>query len=529
MAFYSVREVGSIGLVRDQPPFAMTEKSWTEATNVKFRGLYTGGALGYAKAFSTAPAVPPFFLLDVISANQENFVVYAGGAKVYAYDGTTHSNITRQVSSVDVDYHATVDLNWTGGVLEGVPILSNRLDVPQMWVPVSATTRLQDLTAWDSTWRCRALRPFRGFLVALGLTKGAVEYPQMVKWSSSSDPGSVPASWDEASTTNDAGETTLADTPGACVDCASLGGINVVYKEDSIWLMQYVGGQFIFNFAPQTKMIGLMAQGCLTELPGPRHVVFGLDDIVMFDGRGVTSIVEQRIRASVFGGFNYERKNRTFMINDSQNHEVWMCYPESGEEYATRALVWNWQIDAFTFRDIPASLHGIFGGAAVLNPATTWDATTETWDDIQGTWDSMGSKKSESLIVASPLNTLAYRLNFGTSADGASMISRLERTGIMLPSDSKSGPNDLILKTVRGIRLGIDGEIGAIVDVSVGFQQTKEGPITWKVPVPFVIGQDTKVDCLLTGRLFAFRIEAPITMTWRLVEYGFDFAPRGVF
>src|SRR5690606_3249873 len=90
--------------------------------------------------------------------------VYTDNEKVYVSDGTTQSNITRQTSSVDVDYTATLEQKWSATWLSGVMVLNNQVDIPQMWNPMTLGTKLQALTAWPTTYRAKFIRPFGRFL-----------------------------------------------------------------------------------------------------------------------------------------------------------------------------------------------------------------------------------------------------------------------------------------------------------------------------------------------------------------------------
>ena len=253
MPTISVNAVGQYGVMRDMQPHELPLNAWSDSRNMHFVNGYAEKILGHSQVFNT-PSIAPYFLLPV-EGSSTYFWVYAGLAAVYVWDGGVHTNLTRAVGGA---YGATVDGNWTGDVLGGVPVLNNGVDDPQMWLPVSPSQPLQLLSNWPANTKCNALRAFKNYLVALDVTKAAVRSAQMVKWSHPAAAGAVPSSWDPTDATKDAGEVMLAETADFCVDCAPMRDVNIIYKENSVYAMQFVGGTNIFRFPPLFKSVGIL-------------------------------------------------------------------------------------------------------------------------------------------------------------------------------------------------------------------------------------------------------------------------------
>ena len=267
MPMLTVTDVGSIGVVTDVDPVLLPPNAWTGAANVRFADNEAQKITGHSSV--ATPTVTPYYLLPVTKSTTA-YWVYAGLDKVYSWNGTSHTNITRQSVGVDVDYTGGAADYWTGGVLNNVLILNNGLDDPQMWV----NTKLESLT-WDSgaTWGSKSysantIRPYKNFLVALNWTDGTNKYPQTVYWSNQADPNTVPSDWDFADPANEAGTAELASTQGIILDGEQLRDAFIVYKEDAIHLMQFVGGTFVMNFKDVSKTTGALAQRCAKEFYG---------------------------------------------------------------------------------------------------------------------------------------------------------------------------------------------------------------------------------------------------------------------
>jgi hypothetical protein len=367
---------------------------------------------GHIQVFNP-PTVPPYFAMPV--ATLTNYMwLYAGLNKVYLYDGV-HNNITRQTAAVDVNYSATAELNWTGALLGGVPIINNGVDVPQQLLPVSSSTKLTALTAWPATYTAGSMRAFKQFLVALDITKSSVHYHHMVKWSNQADPGAVPTTWDETDATNDAGEFELKESGGSLIDSISLRDINVIYKEDEIWGQQFVGGNYIFRFYKILGQLGALSRRCAVEAFTGIHAVFGFDDIVKHDGQNAKSILDGRLRSYLFNNLDSTYYARSFIALNNPMKEVWFCYPETGSSLPNRALVWNYLRDTVGIRDLTGYAHMESGQ---INPGTTsdqWDLAVGDWSSDSQTWGERLFTPSQNRSLAIVPGESAYAQFFGAA------------------------------------------------------------------------------------------------------------------
>jgi hypothetical protein len=186
-------------------------------------------------------------------------------------------------------------------VFGGIPILNNSSDVPQMWSPVNFSTPqlLQDLSNWPSGVTCKSIAGFKQFMIAMDVTKSSTNYPRMIKWSTGSSFNSVPSSWDETSATLDAGEYELADTMGAIMLGKQLRDSFIIYKDDSIWGMNFIGPPFVFRFYEITNQFGALSRHSVIEVEGG-HVVLANGDLLMCDGQSVKSLMTQKMRRYLF-------------------------------------------------------------------------------------------------------------------------------------------------------------------------------------------------------------------------------------
>src|SRR3990172_8156242 len=82
------------GMNRDQPPFELAPGIWSDLTNVRTTNGAEEPVGGMAEIHT--PTVTPYWL-GLYQTSSTRFIIEAGIAKVYSYDGTTETQITRVV------------------------------------------------------------------------------------------------------------------------------------------------------------------------------------------------------------------------------------------------------------------------------------------------------------------------------------------------------------------------------------------------------------------------------------------------
>lgn len=524
---YPVNNLGSIGIISDLPAQELPLNAWTDGRNVRFRDGAVEKFTGHIEVYAT-PNVAPYFLLPVPSPTAF-FWVYAGLAKVGATDGSTHADITRAVGG---DYTTDANIGWTGTVFEGFAILNNGADIPQMWTP-SLANDLVNLTAWDTNWRARSLRSIKRYLVALDITKTATRHPYMIKWSHQAPSNSVPTSWNEADQTVDAGEWNLSSEGGFILDAIPLRDDLIVYKESQTWLMQYIGGIEVFRFLKKFGEIGALSRKCAIEFFSGKHCVFAGDDLILHDGQQAVSLLTDKMRKSMLNRIDSGFYSRSFVVANYPGKEVWACFPEVSQPLPNIALVWNWEKNTVGLRELPGTPHI---AAGIVNPV----ATTETWGGAVGTWEtdtvSWGDRSFDpsqrKMLMAAPNVTKLYNPDTSNQFDGVNMTAFVERKGLGFPLKKDQPPDYETVKRLRGIWPRISGTVGGVVNVYAGVQNKVDGPITYDVPFPFVIGTSDYVDCLgalPSSRLHALKFESTSDIAWRLEGYEVDVVRDGSY
>ena len=524
MPVFPISNVGQTGIVTDRLCTELPFNAWSGGKNVRFKDGYAEKILGESEFLT--PSVVPYWLLPV-GTPSSYFWLYAGLAKVFVWDGTNHTDLTRAAGG---DYIANAQNNWTGCVLGGIPVINNGLDDPQMWSPVSIAQKLQLLTNWPANTKAGALRAYKNFLVALDVTKIGVRIPQMVKWSHGAPAGGIPSTWDPADATKDAGEYVLAETGGMCIDCLPLRDMNVIYKDDSIHGMQYIGGVSIFRFLKMFKDQGALSRRCVVEIPPGRHAVFAQGDVIWHDGQMMKSVLDGKMRSWLFNRIDNNNISKSFAYLNYAKSEVWFCFCETGQSVPNLAVVWNYAQDTTTVRDLTGVSHIEPGLINITAVADTWAGDTQPWQSDTTVWGSKNFNPANlSPVEAGTTATRLLRADDTNRFSDVDITAFLERKGLGIPFKATAPPDMSTMKFFDTCWPRIEGTLGGVVQVSFGVHDKPLDDPVYGPTQDFVIGTSTKLDVLMSGRLFAIKFRSTTNTQWRLSGYEIDVRPLGSF
>ena len=596
--------VGSIGIIKDVPPYNLPQGAWSDGNNVRFLDNGVKKIAGYKEVMATCPFAP-YYIHPYLTANGLYYWIAYGATDIAVWTGTSWVDITRQAtlqlngavtagdSSITVDTGAaltalatsgtlrigidtgttnqyeeltytardtatgvitlsgtaayahpdnttvypagstttsdddyganTSSRRWTATNLNGLVVATNGFDTPQMWplssgIPSTATP-FRELQNWPANAKCKSIRAFRTFLVGLNWDRDNQE-PRLVKWSTEASYGSPPSTWDETDATLDAGEYELSDTPGDIIDGLPLGDSFLIYKEDSIYVMNYVGTPYIFSFKLLSPTVGALSKEAIKEFDGG-HFFIGNSDCYVCNGQTVTPLLSNKDRRAMFEDLSGDNYQKCFVAADYVRNEMLACFPSANSDVVDKALIWNWKDNTFSFRDLPDTSH-INQGIIDITVGATWDASSETWDTGTGNWGERNyDNVKKNLVFCDVTNTKIFRDSFGNKKDTADMTSYIERTGLDL-NDPQS------VKFVSAVYPQIEVSGNNSVNVYVGRQISTEQGITWEGPVAFNPNTQSKVSCRVSGKYFGIKVESTSDIDWKLHGVAFEVQQRGL-
>lgn len=510
--------LGSIGIIADTEPRQLSAEAWTEGGNVRFVDNKVVSMRGHEEVFAS-PLYEPWFL-QPLRKNDDYFWFYASQNDIGVTDGTNHAT----VSETSGGYSTSLDTNWTSATLPGgVLVLNNGSEPPQQWTGSSISDTFANLSSWPASTVCNVLRSVGNFLVAMDVTESSIRTPELVRWSTRADPGSVPSSWDYTDPTQRAGRTALR-TPGPIVDAFILRESLAIYQEQHVTIMSEIGGNNVFQFRPILSQIGALNRNCVGQMRN-HHVVFSFDDLIMHDGVSVRSIADRRVRRNLFNSIDGANYERSFLaINYAQN-EVWFCYPTSGATYCTQAWIWNWVYDTWTKRDLPNVAHAAHG---VINTQASqqFDDSTGDFDIEPGIFDEGNLTGAQlGFMLGDSTNTKLFQADKTNRFDTEDVRAYVQREALPLGVDDQFDLNKV--KFIREIIPYVTGTEGGELEVYIGTRDSLEDGTLWNGPFVYTIGTSHKLDMRISGRIIDIRFESDANIEWELTGYRVEYRIQG--
>lgn len=512
------------GLNTDLAPWDLPEGFLTDVLNVRITGNTLRAFGGYLTEQILPDGVEPGFLMAVPTSGA-NYWLIAAQNSVWAYDGSAFTDISNPEGYAAI----TSPDDWVGCYLGAIPIINHRLSPPEYWSPQSPGQPMQDLP-WSPgvTWRdegnlCRVMRSYKNFLIAMDLQEGAVEQPYALRWSDVADTNGLPPTWDETDPTNLSGKTSLGGDGGRIIDGLTLRDTFVIYRERGITIMDFVGGQFVFNFRHLSTGVGILSPDCIVEAEGI-HYILADGDLYAFDGNSLKSLINNRLRSRLLGRVNIDNFPKSYVAHNQAVKEVWFCLPEDDATYPNIAYVYNYEDGTFSLRELPECSHIAYGPKST--PLQSWDSWGEIWDAATGVWgNAIITPQDETLYGVQkakddPPGDVADLLviDRGGNDDGQTFETRLERIDFPLDGHGEVTTITRIYPLMTGTQP---------VKVQLGSQDHPGAPVRWKSAVDFNPGTDRKVDIRTTGELHCFRISSDGVGSWGFSGFDIEYTPAG--
>ena len=515
------------GWSTDQPAEEIGPEFFNRAKNVRTLDGQLARGLPFEPILATpATITPPRWLLPNQSSS-DAFWIYAGDTVVGVTDGTTHKDIT-PVGWTD---HSAFKQPFTGGIVNQLPVVNARGDGPFYWRQDFVTPGVMEvLPDWPAGDVAQTMRPFREFLIAMDISVGGTQFPDLLRWSDAAPPGDVPQSWTPG-LQSQAGELSVSFRPGEIVDGAQLLDRFYVYKTTSCYVMTLVGGVFVFNNRPVFATVGALARNCVVEYRG-RHFILTDGDFVTHDGLTVTSLADKKVRREIFDKMDGDNFANSYIAISPSRSAIAICRPLAGEEFPSEALLFNlddgtWGHQLLVPNEPPARtgtphiFEGLVDSGSDLE--TTWDAKTTTWDTDGTRWNEDAFSRIENHIVfADPGGLKLQGFGFGTDQDGTPLEAIAERTGITLGDPKRR-------KFVRRVWPRFYGGAGNEIEIEIGAHDFPDQEPTYSDPQTFVVDSDRTVTVDVSGFYLAYRFRSVGGINWQLPSFELEFEVMGEF
>ena len=563
MATLPIRELGGVGIVTDTNPYDLPANAFSDGNNVIFDENRISRAPVFKQLYSAIKSVKTWadfgadtwasgtgVTYEAAEGNNTSASRYVGsvadpatGETVFVCDndGTVrgYPNGTLQIQTPASGTLVTNEEPWASAQVAGISVLSRESTRPYAR---NLTTDSQysyfNTSQWAATDTCAVIRSYGDFLIALNVTKGAVEYPTMVKWSNPIQYGSSVSSivWDPSDPANTAGENILGELRNPLIDGLTLGTQFILYSSDQVWLMEYTGSSFVFNFRRLFPTGGILNTNCAVEVEG-KHYVFGSDDIYVHDGSTKKSLADNRVRRRIYKNLDLNKRKRYFVLHDSVANLIYFCYYTRQNEanftntqFCNRAAVYNYRADTWSFMDLP----NVVGGAeaqVTLNK-TLFPDVSDTYENYNTDYVSFETSTPKIPIMCGVTDTAN-----GLTESRVYAIDLPTVGAVNLPASletfkpafvSREGLDlDEIKAELRGykqIRYVVPQAEFEVTDGSflwqLGATDLPGGPIVYSTNYNYMPDTEYKIDTKVSGRYLAYKISTSDIENFRIS--GFD-------
>jgi hypothetical protein len=547
MANLPVRDLGGLGVITDTNPYDLPSNAFSDARNVIFDDGRVSRAPLFKQLFPTPTSSATFEDLseETFAGNPNTFENAEGEPVSDVRFVSSYSDPADGEVAIIADRTGIVRTYPNGELAFATPITGDLITNDEPWahcqvagisvlsrggmVPYGRKIDTDDQYEyfsgdWPATDTCAVIRPYLDYLIALNVTKDAIEYPTMVKWSDPVQIGTEVADiiWDPTNPENIAGENILADLRNPILDGLALQSQFVIYTTDQVYLMEYTGSSLVFNFRRLFPTGGVINSNCVAEVEG-KHFVFGTDDIYIHDGISRKSIADGRVRRRIYNNILRDERKKFFAVHDSITSLIYFCYKsvESGigfenTEFCNMAAVYNYKNDTWSFMDLP----NVAGGSEV-----TFNLTGFTYPDSLNSYQAYNTSYSSFFSDTAKLPTMV-----GVT-DTNNGLTESRTYGVDLPSIGKV-PIPAEPETIKEAfveRIGVDlDETGlplrdyktiksmvpqAEFSASNGFLTLKIGSadrasdaIVWRTIKDFRPSETDRIDTKASGKYLAYRL-----------------------
>ena len=419
------------------------------------------------------------------SVNQRLIVVTSESA-IWEFDGQVWQDITGAAVADGTSER------WTGGWLSGGLTLANRL-VTRTYRPgidVSSQAMVYDGET-GQTWEDRqrsalVFRPFREYMLAANVREGSSEFPSFIQWCDPVLPGQIPTDW-MTRDTNRAGDVDLPDTPGEIVDMIPLRDYLMIYKTDSVYTCQWIGGNDVFAFRRLTKAKGIFARNTVAEYLS-RHWAQGSEDIFLLDGNSITSLLWGKLKRSWLNDRDPDRAQNNWTVHDPINEEMLFGYVSVNApaeyKFPDKILACSLKNNAWHFREYGVEIPFCLMALSVEN------------------------QQSADLLLYGIDRTNSRLLDLESAPDrlGAPVPAYFLRTGLF------SDPGHDFVQVDRA-KLQITGNQATL---KLGDQIAIDAGVTWRGDFTVNPVSDYKTDARANGNLIAYRVDIDTLNDWQV-------------
>lgn len=410
------------------------------------------------------------------------------------------------------DLSSSPDFPHFSGMWKDNWIYTNGIDPVKKWAD---SGNIADLGGLDDAepggvevTNVKTLCPAGPFLLLGNTVEDGSNQPLRVRWNAFN----IFETWkNDVDGNGQAGFLDVDQEPSELKNIVPIGNYYAIYKEKSVHLFTYVGLPFIWALRQVVVNRGLIAPKAVVSL-GDFHVCAFTDNFYVFNGATLTPIGNP-IRDQFFQSLNPNKKALVFALHLEDKAEVIFAYPSLNSNTPDRAVVYNYLLNAWSFRDFPFT-----AGASYLTQDTTaWQDAVGVWGVQTINWDFRNFLANSPVpIVGDATNMKIFQYDVNDDKNGADI------NGFFTTVFSDLGAPDRIKRLLR-IK-PICEKLDVDMLVSIVTADNSRGDTTENTAIPYNPSTDEFIDVDYAARFFAVKFAAlfkaqPFTVSGWTAEF----------
>ena len=336
-------------------------------------------------------SVPFFFRIG-----QTKFETWTNAIAAWVRRNTSTTLNGSAIIPVDYDVTQIAGLNTL--------VITNFIDAIQKY---TGSGELADLGGTPPL--ARYMLQSQGYLILANIKDGGVEYPARVQWPDTDDP--------EEWIAGNAGYQDLTDDQDEITGLASLKGLVVVSKENSIYNAYLTGDDRVFAFEPQEMSISFLVGNTIRNIPGGRLIGLSKYGLITYDGLRST-IIGQGVAQDIKDNINPNHVKRAFGVVLDELNEYHLYIPIGVGAYPTVVYKYNYLTDQI-HKDVVTNITA--AGFRSMLSAQTWNSVTSTWNGATGIWNNIIPATLYPRLITGDSSGACRRFDYDTLDDSAAI------------------------------------------------------------------------------------------------------------
>ena len=375
----------SLGLIKNEPTSILNPRASIDCQNVRYYNGIVEKRTGYVDYGTGTITGIPIKFYGYQQINGQKREILATTTNIYNNDEGVWTSIASSIGC-NIDDRISINTMYIADTFYAVWGSKNYL--AKKWDGTSVTALASDV----STWKPKVIVPYQYRLLMFNIDVGGTNKPIRMSYCAAND-------MDDWTGTGSASRNLIQGMGSEILNAIQIKNYLGVYKDLSITLLSYVGGDSIFATQVPVDGIGLLAQDAIVNLK-TKHLFLGSDyNIYQWEGGAELITIGTSVKDYIEENINRSQFSRCFAIPNYENKEAHFFIPTGTSDYPNVFLTYNWADKTWAINTIDKMSGGgnIRTGSVektlIANGISNWSTGGEYECSVEPDDSSLGIEK----------------------------------------------------------------------------------------------------------------------------------------